>query len=147
MPPRQRRSVAVGLTRLLTKSTAMLSPPNSAAWAPTLSAVLKFVFHEGSVLSKPAQEGDAGATNEDDDIFAQDWEENQGFQSSFSLLAASRTSSSDGDARRTAFAGPDVGAYVARAVGELMQSPVADKVAPLLAQVPEELTEELRQYG
>lgn len=132
----------------------MLNPPNVSAWAPTLTSVLKLVFDESSVLSKKPSAKDGGSGGaaaaqgaDDDDIFAQDWEENQGFQSSFSLLAASRTSASDGDAKRTAFAGPDVGAYVARAVGELMQGPAASKVAPALAQVPEPLMAELRKYG
>ena len=50
-------------------------------------------------------------TNEEDDIYALDWEE-QGFQASFSQLAASQSARSD----PAAFAGNDVKGYLMRQV-------------------------------
>lgn len=77
----------------------MLRAPNSTAWPATLSAVLK-LLHSESVVAPTAGEAD--------EIFAQDWEE-QGFQTSFSVLGASAAPTLD----PAAFAGADTRAYVA----------------------------------
>ncbi|KAE8270973.1 hypothetical protein A4X09_0g1365 [Tilletia walkeri] len=108
---RQRKIVAVGMTRLLIHSSLMLSEPTVKVWTPTLEALLK--------LFLLPQERGSGA---DDDISAVDWDDAgaAGFQASFARLSASEPAvgrPGASEALATKWAGEDARVYMSRELG------------------------------
>ncbi|KAK0546611.1 importin-alpha export receptor [Tilletia horrida] len=105
---RQRKIVAVGLTRLLTHSTLILSEPCAKVWTPTLEGLLKLFL-------LPQDRTSAG---NEDDISALDWDDangaGAGFQASFARLSASepRGKHSAADSLATKWAGEDARVYM-----------------------------------
>ncbi|KAH9931314.1 armadillo-type protein [Fomitopsis serialis] len=85
MPPKERKVVVVGLTKLLTQSALMLQEPSVQAWPATFTSLAK-LFQEPQFLTKKDEEDpDAGIT-------AIDYEEQTaGYQAAYSRLAASET--------------------------------------------------------
>ncbi|CDO76999.1 hypothetical protein BN946_scf184298.g26 [Trametes cinnabarina] len=85
MPPKDRKVVIVGLTRLLTQSSLMLREPLIQAWPPTFQALVK-LFKEDQLLTKKDDEDpDAGITQIDYE------EQTAGYQAAYSRLAAAET--------------------------------------------------------
>ncbi|KAF9816482.1 hypothetical protein IEO21_04087 [Rhodonia placenta] len=86
MPPKDRKVVVVGLTRLLTQSVLMLQEPSVNAW-PAVFTALATLFQEPQYLTKKDEvdDPDAGLT-------AIDFEEQTaGYQAAYSRLAASES--------------------------------------------------------
>ncbi|KAK0534025.1 importin-alpha export receptor [Tilletia horrida] len=111
---RQRKIVAVGLTRLLTNSTIMLSEPHVKAWTPTLEGLLKlFLLPQDR------------SSNADDDISAIDWDDasGPGFQASFARLSASEAGpgakrmGGAAEGLATKWAGEDARVYMSHELG------------------------------
>lgn len=106
---RQRKIVAVGITRLLTHSSLMTNEPLVKVWTPTLEALLK--------LFLLPQDRSTGA---DDDISAVDWDDASaaGFQASFARLSASEPvggrRASPAEVLATKWAGEDARTYMSR---------------------------------
>ncbi|PKI84694.1 importin-alpha export receptor [Malassezia vespertilionis] len=118
---KQRFGVAAGLIRLLTSSPSML-----ASCAPVWPILL------GSVLRLMMQTENARATPEEDEGIAE--LDEQGFQASFSQLAAAKPSvRMESDA--TDWAGTDLGAYLARQLYAASQQHPG-VLGPLIASIP-----------
>ncbi|CAD6943678.1 unnamed protein product, partial [Tilletia caries] len=110
---RQRKIVAVGMTRLLTQSSLMLSEPTVKVWTPTLEALLKlFLLPQDR------------STSAEDDISGVDWDDAgaAGFQASFARLSASEP----GAGRRPG--GSE--ALATRWAGEDARWPVVENIMP-----------------
>ncbi|KZT00874.1 uncharacterized protein LAESUDRAFT_731806 [Laetiporus sulphureus 93-53] len=89
MPPKDRKVVVVGLTRLLTQSAYMLQEPSVQAWPLIFSALAKLFREPEFLTAKESGDADAGIT-------AIDYEEQTaGYQAAYSRLAASETISVD----------------------------------------------------
>ncbi|KAI0775001.1 Cse1-domain-containing protein [Trametes elegans] len=82
MPPKDRKVVIVGLTRLLTQSTRMLQEPLAQAWPPTFQALAKLFQTEQLLTKKEDEDPDAGLTQVDYE------EQTAGYQAAYSRLAA-----------------------------------------------------------
>ncbi|KAI0366303.1 Cse1-domain-containing protein [Pilatotrama ljubarskyi] len=82
MPPKDRKVVVVGLTRLLTQSSLMLRPPLAQAWPPTFQALVKLFKEEQLLTKKDDEDPDAGITQIDYE------EQTAGYQAAYSRLAA-----------------------------------------------------------
>ncbi|WFD03613.1 importin-alpha export receptor [Malassezia obtusa] len=121
---KQRFNVAAGLIRLLAESPSMLGA-QAVVWPTILAGVL-------GMLSTAAHAGDA---NEDEEQVAE--LDEQGFQASFSQLAASmptRTAAA-ADESAAAWAGPDLAAYLVRELsGASQRQP--NTVPALVQQLP-----------
>ncbi|CAD7065516.1 unnamed protein product [Tilletia caries] len=109
---RQRKIVAVGMTRLLTQSSLMLSEPTVKVWTPTLEALLKlFLLPQDR------------STSAEDDISGVDWDDAgaAGFQASFARLSASEPGAGrrpgGSEALATRWAGEDARVYMSRELG------------------------------
>ncbi|KAN0094806.1 CAS/CSE protein, C-terminus domain containing protein [Tylopilus felleus] len=90
MPHKDRKLVAVGLTRMLTESRVMLSEPASRSWLAVFTALVK-LFSEPQYLA--SKEGDASTTTGLTEI---DYEEQTaGYQAAYSRLAASESAPVD----------------------------------------------------
>ncbi|KAI9569377.1 armadillo-type protein [Boletus coccyginus] len=107
MPHKDRKVVAVGLTRMLTESQVMLSEPASRSWPAVLTALVK-LFSEPRYLA--SKEGDSvGGTG----LTEIDYEEQTaGYQAAYSRLAASES----GPVDPVGYVG-DVRAFLGRALG------------------------------
>ncbi|WFD35077.1 importin-alpha export receptor [Malassezia cuniculi] len=130
---KQRFGTAAGLIRLLTESTEMLQPPNSAAWGPTLGAVVRLL-----ASAPAADDADPDAAAELDE---------QGFQASFSQLAASLPTVPENEAP---WAGNDLCGYLAKQLSSAAQrSPGV--ISPLIQSLPQDeansLSEALKRHG
>ncbi|KAH9947043.1 Cse1-domain-containing protein [Amylocystis lapponica] len=89
MPPKDRKVVVVGLTRLLTQSALMLQVPSLQAW-PSMFVALVKLFQEAQYLTKKdGEDEDAGLTIIDYE------EQTAGYQAAYSRLAASESASVD----------------------------------------------------
>ncbi|KAI0329277.1 Cse1-domain-containing protein [Cubamyces sp. BRFM 1775] len=89
MPPKDRKVVIVGLTRLLTQSTFMLREPLAQAWPPTFQALVKLFKQEQQLTNKEDEDPDAGITQVDYE------EQTAGYQAAYSRLAAAETAPVD----------------------------------------------------
>jgi len=89
-PFKDRKLVAVGLTKLLTQCDEMLQPSNSSTWPPTLVTLLE-------LLSMPGLAKDSKTDVEAEDALSSiDHEEqNAGYQAAFTRLAASESTKFD----------------------------------------------------
>ncbi len=105
MPPYQRRTTFVGLARLATESPSMAQAPNNAALPALLSVLLPAIMTPSEAVDRAADEEEA--------LGAFDVEE-QGFQASFSQLAASVSARKD----PAAFAGADLKQYLAKQLSD-----------------------------
>ncbi|OSC99927.1 Cse1-domain-containing protein [Trametes coccinea BRFM310] len=85
MPPKDRKVVVVGLTRLLTQSTLMLQEPLIQAWPPTFQALVKLFKEEQLLTKKDEEDPDAGITQIDYE------EQTAGYQAAYSRLAAAES--------------------------------------------------------
>jgi len=92
MLPKDRKVVVVGLIRMLTRSSTMLSEPTAKAWPSALAALVKLFSnpqHLQSAQSTQAEDPDVALT-------AIDFEEQTaGYQVAYSKLAASEVGSED----------------------------------------------------
>lgn len=131
---KQRFGTAAGIIRLLAESNEMFQPPNVAAWTPTLAAVLR-------LLAAVAPGGD------DVDFDAAAELDEQGFQTSYSQLAASVAPSAANDAP---WAGNDLCAYLVKELKEAAQHHLG-VLQPLVQSLPQEessvLSDALRSHG
>ncbi|KAG1763112.1 CAS/CSE protein [Suillus occidentalis] len=82
MPHKDRKVAAVGLIRMLTQSTIMLTPPSAQSWPPAFVSVVK-LFSEPQYLSKTKDEEQSTGITEID--FE---EQTAGYQAAYSRLAA-----------------------------------------------------------
>lgn len=80
-PARKRPLVIVGYTRLLTETPALLTP---STWPAAFSAVVALLL-DSSIAAKSIEAQQA----ESDEVFAEEWEEQNIFQAGFSKLANS----------------------------------------------------------
>ncbi|PWN49609.1 Cse1-domain-containing protein [Violaceomyces palustris] len=132
LPERNRRVAAVGLSRLLTASQQMQTSPLVQVWPATLEALLR-LFLLPQALSK-------GSQADEDDLALADLEE-QGFQASYSKLAASETKKAD----PASFAGPDVREYFSHQLAGLSaQAP--GKIPQLWQAADSSLTSPFSEY-
>lgn len=84
-PARKRTLVIVGLGRLLTESPAMLTSDALApVWSPLLGSLVT-LSRDSSIAAKSIEAQQA----EVDEVYAEEWEEQNTFQAGFSKLAAS----------------------------------------------------------
>ena len=114
--PRQKRTVASGLSRLLLSSSEMLQQPGLiAAYPAALTALLKVVNDQS--ISSTLSSRDAAI--DADEVFLQDWEDQSvGASTSYSVLRSSVTSHTRVD--MTAFlGGQDVRQYLGHGLKEL----------------------------
>lgn len=89
MPHKDRKIAAVGLIRMLTQSTFMLTPPSVQSWPPAFVSVIK-LFSEPQYLSKSKDdEQSTGITEIDFE------EQTAGYQAAYSRLAAAEGASID----------------------------------------------------
>ena len=91
MLPKDRKVVAVGLTKLLTESTFMLQDANVQSWPATFAALIG-LFHEPQYLSGTSgdeAQSAAGYTEIDYE------EQTAGYQAAFSKLASSEGAPTD----------------------------------------------------
>lgn len=130
---KQRFVTAAGLVRLLTESNEMFQPPNSAAWVPTLGAILRILATAPTV-----EDADPDAAAELDE---------QGFQASYSQLAASVSSRKENEAP---WAGSDLSEYLAKQLGSAAQRNPGG-ITPLVQSLPADettmLSEALQRHG
>lgn len=117
---RQRFPTLAGLVRLLTESEALLAGAQTAAWPPLATATLRLLAQSAAAADE--------AVDEEAEL------DEQGFQASFSQLAAAGPSREAGAAT---WAGHDLGAYLARQLGAA-SARHPGTVPALLAQVPAE---------
>jgi exportin-2 (importin alpha re-exporter) len=82
MPHKDRKVAAVGLIRMLTQSTIMLTPPSAQSWPPAFVSVIK-LFSEPQYLAKSKDEEQSTGITEID--FE---EQTAGYQAAYSRLAA-----------------------------------------------------------
>ncbi|KAG1767590.1 CAS/CSE protein [Suillus placidus] len=82
MPHKDRKVAAVGLIRMLTQSTIMLTPPNAQSWPPAFVSVIK-LFSEPQYLAKSKDEEQSTGITEIDSE-----EQTAGYQAAYSRLAA-----------------------------------------------------------
>ncbi|KAI9001554.1 Cse1-domain-containing protein [Trametes punicea] len=85
MPPKDRKVVVVGLTRLLTECSFMLRDPLIQAWPPTFQALVKLFREEQLLTKKDEEDPDAGITQIDYE------EQTAGYQAAYSRLAAAES--------------------------------------------------------
>jgi exportin-2 (importin alpha re-exporter) len=90
IPVRDRKVVAVGMTKLLTQSTTMLSPPLSTSWPKTLDSLLALILLPVDLTAQTAIAEDdiSGLVDPEDGSAA-------GFQASFARLGASEAKKED----------------------------------------------------
>ncbi|KAG2073841.1 Cse1-domain-containing protein [Suillus decipiens] len=89
MPHKDRKIAAVGLIRMLTQSTIMLTPPSAQSWPPAFVSVIK-LFSEPQYLSKSKDdEQSTGITEIDFE------EQTAGYQAAYSRLAAAEGAAVD----------------------------------------------------
>ncbi|KAH7929305.1 Cse1-domain-containing protein [Leucogyrophana mollusca] len=91
MPHKDRKVAAVGLTRMLTESSIMLTEPTAQSWPPAFTALAK-LFNEPQYLTKSTDEAadaSAGLTEIDYE------EQTAGYQAAYSRLAASESAPVD----------------------------------------------------
>ncbi|KAG0700788.1 CAS/CSE protein [Suillus ampliporus] len=89
MPHKDRKVAAVGLIRMLTQSTIMLTPPNTQSWPQAFVSVIK-LFSEPQYLSKSKdEEQTTGITDIDFE------EQTAGYQAAYSRLAAAESAHVD----------------------------------------------------
>ncbi|PIL29858.1 hypothetical protein GSI_08065 [Ganoderma sinense ZZ0214-1] len=87
-PPKERKVVVVGLSRLLAQSALMFQDPHTQAWAPTFQALAK-LFQTEQLLTKEETDPDAGLTQIDYE------EQTAGYQAAYSRLAAAEAAPVD----------------------------------------------------
>ncbi|CAO1617205.1 unnamed protein product [Jaminaea pallidilutea] len=122
VPARKRPLVIVGLGRLLTQSSSTLpsgSGGSSAIWPPLLSALVT-LSSDSSIAAKSIEAQQA----EEDQLFAEDWEEQNTFQAGFSKLAASAprsTADKDAAAVKAITGGKDVREWLVESVVQASQ--------------------------
>ncbi|KIO33074.1 hypothetical protein M407DRAFT_204477 [Tulasnella calospora MUT 4182] len=120
MRPLDRKTVAVGLTRLITESQLMLSSP--PLWQPAFLALEQLVSRADAVAQEQAEDPEAILT-------AIDYEEaTAGYQASFSKLAASQPKRYD-----PVEYVPDLSAYVKQTLAKAV---AADTRARALLALP-----------
>ncbi|KAG1807455.1 CAS/CSE protein [Suillus subaureus] len=82
MPHKDRKVAAVGLIRMLTQSTIMITPPSAQSWPPAFVSVIK-LYSEPQYLAKSKdEEQNTGITEIDFE------EQTAGYQAAYSRLAA-----------------------------------------------------------
>lgn len=115
--PRQRRVVVAGLSRLLLMSNEMLQQSNLQAVYPSaLVALLKMVNDQSLASTLSSRDAAIDA----DEIFLQDWEDQNVGASSFSVLKSSTTPFTRVDL--TAFlAGRDIRQFLGQGLKDLHQ--------------------------
>ncbi|KAI0350026.1 Cse1-domain-containing protein [Trametes cingulata] len=114
MPPKDRKIVVVGLTRLLTQSALMRQPPLSEAWPPTFQALVKLFKEEQLLTKKDDEDPDAGITQVDYE------EQTAGYQAAYSRLAAAEAAPVDPVAHikdLRAFLGQELSGLASRSEG------------------------------
>jgi len=110
MPHKDRKVVAVGLTRMLTESRVMLSEPASRSWPAAFTALVR-LFSEPQYLG--SQEGGESAAGTTTGLTEIDYEEQTaGYQAAYSRLAASE----GGPIDAVGYVG-DVRAFLGKALG------------------------------
>jgi len=98
-PQRDRKIVAVGLSRLLTQSDRMLSPPLVQQWPVAMHALVKlFVLPQDLTAATNGANGAAADGADADDVVTADLEAT-GYQAAYSKLGAAEP---DGRARMAA---------------------------------------------
>ncbi|KAI0714440.1 armadillo-type protein [Cerioporus squamosus] len=89
-PPKERKVVIVGITRLLTQSSLMLqNQALTQAWPPTFQALAKLFQTEQQLTKKEELDPDAGLTQIDYE------EQTAGYQAAYSRLAAAEAAPVD----------------------------------------------------
>ncbi|KAH9945469.1 CAS/CSE protein [Epithele typhae] len=88
-PPKERKVVIVGLTRLLTQSTSMVQEPLVRTWPQTFQALAKLFQTEQQLSKKDETDPDAGLTQVDFE------EQSAGYQAAYSRLAAAEAAPLD----------------------------------------------------
>ncbi|EJF64481.1 importin alpha re-exporter, partial [Dichomitus squalens LYAD-421 SS1] len=88
-PPKERKVVIVGLTRLLSQSVLMLQDARVQAWPPTFQALAKLFQTEQLLTKKEELDPDAGLTQIDYE------EQTAGYQAAYSRLAAAEAAPAD----------------------------------------------------
>ncbi|KAI0029192.1 importin alpha re-exporter [Vararia minispora EC-137] len=108
---KDRKVAAVGLTRMLTQSQAMLQPPSVAAWPQAFTALVQ-LFREPQALQRSTDDdADTGVTAIDVE------EQTAGYQAAYSRLAAADAAPQDPTAHV-----PDVQAFAGQQLQSLVQS-------------------------
>lgn len=126
---RQHFVFVAGMVRLLTESSAMFVQPYAACWTPAFTAVLRILEKVQAPQDSDTAAPDGGELAELDE---------QGFQASYSQLAASQPAEDADRTATAAWAGNDLWAYTVRQLGAASQSRPGT-LPPLLQGVPEAL--------
>ena len=138
-PARDRKIVAVGLSRLLTQSQRMLAPPYAQQWAPTLQALIKLF-----ILPQEISKTSGAVQIEDDEEVATADLEATGYQASFSKLGAAEPNVKAASAAIEAKIG-DARPLLANQLGALCEARPG-VIPPLLGNVPEQLMTPFSEY-
>lgn len=129
-PARKRPLVIAGYTRLLTETPSLLSAP---VWPSALSALTTLLL-DTSIAAKSIEAQQA----ESDEVFAEDWEEQNIFQAGYSKLAnsVSAVSTSTRDPVKEVTQGQDLRTWLAKQVAQCAASGAEGaKVRELLGQM------------
>ncbi|KIJ59904.1 hypothetical protein HYDPIDRAFT_99775 [Hydnomerulius pinastri MD-312] len=89
MPHKDRKVAAVGLTRMLTESTVMLSEPSVRTWPAAFTSLVKLFAEPQYLKSSTSDDASTGLTEIDYE------EQTAGYQAAYSRLAASESAPED----------------------------------------------------
>lgn len=130
--PRKRPVVLVGYGRLLTQVPALLEEPLATSlFIPTLTTLVGLLA-DTSIANKGSMEAQQA---EEDELFAEEWEEQNTFQAGFSKLSASTPIAGSRDVTRAVTGGKGGREWLMESLGECSKRN-GGKVGGLLGRLP-----------